>query len=203
MSPSVRSMLRPAGDPVGRRAACAGPEMAIDLRRASARGRRSGPCGSRGPGTLPTAGARRSGLRARAHHLGIARQRGSARWSSACARRGPGAAGAAARRGCAQERVDRGEVEIACCARELASAGRSGGSRSPATSSAVERRLSAVRAEGAVASCGGRRGRRSARSPARVERRAGCAPSNLARPAKATWSTSMLRPMPIASVATR
>ena len=28
-------------------------------------------------------------------------------------------------------------------------------------------------------------------------------PSNLRRPAKATWSTSMLRPMPIASVATR
>ena len=51
-------------------------------------------------------------------------------------------------------------------------------------------------------SCGGRRGRRSApistlRSGRSVR------PSNLRNEANQTWSTSMLRPMPMASVATR
>ena len=72
-------------------------------------------------------------------------------------------------------------------------------------SSGVNRRARRLRAS-ARRTCrragGARRGRRSAPSRRTVSRR-GRWPSNLARPAKATWSTSMLRPMPIASVATR
>ena len=51
-------------------------------------------------------------------------------------------------------------------------------------------------------SCGGRRGRRSGRSRSGAAG-AGAWPSNLCSSAKATWSTSMLSPMPMASVATR
>ena len=201
MSPSARASaaIWPA-EPVGRAGACRG-------RHGRTRGRTGGcgcrrpACGNPGSGRRPTAAAPPRGRARRRADLRLARQRRQrfqVGWRRCpCTRPGP-----RRRRGQAvEQRIDVGEIQVAVAPAELRPAARSCGPRPR------RRRRPAAAGSRAVVPNVPSRMPRPARpaiwaTSAAVSRR-GRWPSNLDRPAKATWSTSMFRPMPIASVATR
>ena len=133
-------------------------------------------------------------------------RRGATRCAAPDGRRprgpGRGPARAAARRGCCSSAPTESKLEPRCCARRCGSAARSDASSTALDDLRVERAFVGGRAEGAVAHVAAG----AAGDLADLGRPTGGAvprPSNLASRAKATWSRSMLRPMPIASVATR
>ena len=202
MSPSVRSMRDICSDTqsVGSTQRLGSPDSGRPAREAACGASRQSSCGNRGSGRPPTAAA---GDRASARDRPVPDRATVPPAPDDRRPRAPGSgrATAADGRGCCSSRLQAAEIADRCCASRACRADRSGGSRwrPPARDRAADLGRGAERAVVHVAA--------GAAGDLRDLRRASAGASRGRRTcvmrAKATWSTSMLRPMPMASVATR